>query len=206
MDSFFSSFLHSPWMLLGLAVLAIPPIIHLLNRRRYDVVDWGAMQFLQVSEVTRRRLMLEEVLLHDAAHGPAGRAGVRAGRALPRQPLGPSTTGRRASNRDLVLVIDGSASMAATDDGGGKDPFEKCANWALALIDDLAPGDSVAVLQAKEQVIPVVGELSVDMPRVRERLKSMPAPAGSSNWPAADQAGVCAAGRQPAAANAKSFS
>ena len=50
-------------MLTGLAAVAIPPIIHLLNRRRYDVVDWGAMQFLQVSEVTRRRLLIEELLL-----------------------------------------------------------------------------------------------------------------------------------------------
>src|SRR5262249_23447863 len=50
-------------MLAGLAGVAIPPIIHLLNRRRYDVVDWGAMQFLQLSEVTRRRLLLEELLL-----------------------------------------------------------------------------------------------------------------------------------------------
>ena len=50
-------------LLLGLAVVAIPPIIHLLNRRRYEVVDWGAMQFLQISEVTRRRLMIEELLL-----------------------------------------------------------------------------------------------------------------------------------------------
>src|ERR687888_366611 len=56
-------FLLNPWMLLGLPVLAIPPIIHLLNRRRYQVVDWGAMQFLQVSEVTRRRLLIEELLL-----------------------------------------------------------------------------------------------------------------------------------------------
>ena len=44
-------------MLLGLAGLAIPPIIHLLNRRRYDVVHWGAMQFLEISETTRRRLL-----------------------------------------------------------------------------------------------------------------------------------------------------
>src|SRR5215471_3743184 len=52
-----------PVMLFGLGAIAIPPIIHLLNRRRFEVVDWGAMQFLQVSEVTRRRLMIEELLL-----------------------------------------------------------------------------------------------------------------------------------------------
>src|SRR5205807_5199526 len=50
-------------MLFGLAGISIPVIIHLLNRRRFDVVDWGAMQFLQISETTRRRLLLEELLL-----------------------------------------------------------------------------------------------------------------------------------------------
>src|SRR4051794_21142629 len=51
------------FMLLGLAALAIPPLIHLLNRRRYDVVDWAAMQFLQVKETTRRKIFLEQFLL-----------------------------------------------------------------------------------------------------------------------------------------------
>src|SRR6516225_4915959 len=50
-------------MLAGLAAVAIPILIHLLNRRRYNVVDWGAMQFLQVSETTRRRILIEELLL-----------------------------------------------------------------------------------------------------------------------------------------------
>ena len=50
-------------MLFGLAALALPPLIHLLNRRRFDVVDWGAMQFLQVGETVRRRILIEELLL-----------------------------------------------------------------------------------------------------------------------------------------------
>ena len=29
-------------MLIGLAAVAILPIIHLLTRKRFDVVDWGA--------------------------------------------------------------------------------------------------------------------------------------------------------------------
>jgi hypothetical protein len=180
---FLGSFFYVPLMLLGLAVLAIPPIIHLLNRRRYDIVEWGAMQFLQISEVTRRRLMLEEVLLMLLRMGLLGvlvfaLAGPFLDSSLPAR-LGARST------RDVVLIIDGSASMAATDDLGGKSPFEKAREWALALLDDLAPGDSVAVLQAKEQVIPVVGELSLDLGRVRERLQKMPPPAGSSNWPEA---------------------
>ena len=185
MESFLGSFLYSPWMLLGLAVLAIPPIIHLLNRRRFDIIDWGAMQFLKISEVTRRRLMLEEVLLMMLRMGLLGvLVFALAGPFLSGCSGLPGRLGARG-NRDVVLVIDSSSSMAATDELGGKSPFEKAREWAIALIDELAPGDSIAVLQAKEQVIPVVGELSVDLTRVRERLQKMPAPSGSSNWPEA---------------------
>ena len=41
-------------MLAGMAVVAIPIIIHLLNRRRATVVDWGAMRFLLDSLTSRR--------------------------------------------------------------------------------------------------------------------------------------------------------
>ncbi|MFW6108081.1 MAG: BatA domain-containing protein [bacterium] len=51
-------------MLAGLVAVAIPIIIHLLNRRRAQTVDWGAMQFLLASLARRnRRLMIEEMLL-----------------------------------------------------------------------------------------------------------------------------------------------
>ena len=39
----------------GAACAAGPIVIHLLNRRRYDVVHWGAMQFLEISEATYLR-------------------------------------------------------------------------------------------------------------------------------------------------------
>ena len=45
-------------MLLGLAGVAIPVVIHLLNRRNDPVVDWAAMQFLELSPRERRRLNL----------------------------------------------------------------------------------------------------------------------------------------------------
>jgi hypothetical protein len=55
---------QQPWMLIGLAAVAIPIIIHLLNRRKANNVDWGAMQFLMGSLVSRsRRMLLEEMLL-----------------------------------------------------------------------------------------------------------------------------------------------
>jgi hypothetical protein len=48
----------------GLALVAIPVIIHLLNRRKARVVDWGAMRFLLASLVSRnRRILIEEIIL-----------------------------------------------------------------------------------------------------------------------------------------------
>ena len=56
-------FLH-PFLLLGLAGIAIPVIIHLFNRRNAREVPWGAMRFLLDSLMSRRRsLLMEEMLL-----------------------------------------------------------------------------------------------------------------------------------------------
>src|SRR5262249_31269363 len=167
-------------MLAGLAGVAIPPIIHLLNRRRYDVIDWGAMQFLQLSEVTRRRMMIEELLLMLLRMGLLG--------LLVFALAGPFLTTTLSSrfggrpNRDVLLVFDGSASMAATDDSGRASPHEQAKEWALAYLDELAPGDSVAVLQAKQQVVALVGELSHDLQQVRRAIRRLPAPAGGCDW------------------------
>ena len=51
-------------MLLGLAAIAIPILIHLLNRSKPRMMEWGAMQFLLASlAARRRRIMLEELIL-----------------------------------------------------------------------------------------------------------------------------------------------
>jgi hypothetical protein len=172
-----------PWVLiLGTSALVIPVIIHLLNRRRFDVVDWGAMQFLQISEATRRRLLIEELLLM------ALRIGLLAvlvlGVAGPFFTFDkPTRLGGRVS-RDVVLVIDGSASMLAQGEGD-KAPAELAKTFALELIDDLGPSDGVAVLLAREQPVALVGDLTLDHARARKRLEDLPEPGGSCNWPEA---------------------
>ena len=51
-------------MLAGLGLIAIPILIHLLNRRQPKRLDWAAMRFLAASMAARsRRLILEEVVL-----------------------------------------------------------------------------------------------------------------------------------------------
>ncbi len=57
------TFINWP-MLIGLVAVAVPIIIHLLNRSRARVIDWGAMRFLLASLTSQnRRILLEEIIL-----------------------------------------------------------------------------------------------------------------------------------------------
>lgn len=43
----FAGWLLNPWLLgAGAILVASPIIIHLLNKRRFRIVDWAAMDFL----------------------------------------------------------------------------------------------------------------------------------------------------------------
>ena len=60
-----ASWMFNPLML-GLGALAIlsPLIIHLLNKRRFKIVDWAAMDFLfDADKKNRRRIRLENMIL-----------------------------------------------------------------------------------------------------------------------------------------------
>ncbi len=57
------SFLQ-PEILFGLPLLMVPILIHLLNRRRYRIEDWGAMQFLiQATRASTSRAKLKQILI-----------------------------------------------------------------------------------------------------------------------------------------------
>jgi hypothetical protein len=181
-------------MLIGLAGVTIPIIIHLLNRRRFQVIDWGAMQFLQISEITRRRLLIEEILLmllrmSLIAVLVIGLAGFWVDFAALARKVhswgGPNINPARFKlshgDRDIVLVFDGSYSM--TYEEKGKLPAHQAAKeWATAFIDDLDAGDGVAVIQAKQQVVPVLDVPAQDLDHVRDVIARLPEPAGGCDW------------------------
>src|SRR4051812_4930918 len=48
----------------GAALIGIPIIIHILNRRRFKVVTWAAMEYLlRAMRKNRRRIQFEQLLL-----------------------------------------------------------------------------------------------------------------------------------------------
>ena len=138
------AFLHPA--ILGFAALAaVPLIIHLLNRRRFRIVPWAAMDFLLAAyKKKRKRLELENLLLLLLrcaipvvlalvfARPYFGADSLLAGLAEPR--------------REVVLVVDESYSMsrrvgASTQFQGA---LEQCRRLSGSL--DFERGDRVSLL------------------------------------------------------------
>ena len=51
-------------MLIGISAIAVPIIIHFLNRRKFKTVPWAAMKFVKLSvDQNQRRMRLEDLIL-----------------------------------------------------------------------------------------------------------------------------------------------
>lgn len=184
-------------MLWGMFATAIPPIIHLLNRRRYEIIDWGAMQFLQISQTTRRRLLIEEILLMLLRMIIiALLVLVLANPYLDRSSLynqfnlAPESTewmgfGQR-KNRDIVLILDHSASMGRKTEG--KTVHQRAQEWTRDFFNRLEPDDAVAFIVARRQPDVVVPRFTSDLQFVHEKMERLSEPAGDADLPRAVQA------------------
>ncbi len=173
-------------MAAGLAGVALPVVIHLLSRRRDPVVNWGAMQFLELGPWSRRRINLADWLLMLARMAMLGLVALALSRPFwtptTAAPAGTGVVGSGA-RRDVVIVIDGSASMGRKL--GDTTPRDRAIAWAKTFVAGLGPGDSVALLVAKDRVRPLIDPPSFDRSKIDDALNSAPPARGSSDLSAA---------------------
>lgn len=164
-------------MLAGLAGVLLPVLAHLLSRKRYDSVDWGAMQFLELDPSARRNLRLEDLLLLLVRMLLVALLAI----ALARPWFNGSWLGRWASttSRDVVIVIDGSYSMGW--EGTAGTPQANSIHLARHFVQDLRGGDTVMVLDAREQPRLALPGPTRDRERIRQALDDLPAPSGTAN-------------------------
>ncbi len=139
-------FLH-PALALGALLAAVPLIIHLLNRRRYRPMPWAAMRFvLAAYRRTRRRVQLENLLLLLLRMGAVALLALAIARPYARGggALAPLTERRR----DMVLIVDASASMGYREEI--ETLFERAVRRATEIVDDLdgGRGDRVQLILA----------------------------------------------------------
>lgn len=177
------SFLNPGLLAMGAAV-AVPILIHLLNRRRFRSVSWAAMRFVKASvEKNRRRMELEDLLLLLLRCLVVGLFAL----ALARPALRSATSFLQSRRVTAAVVLDASASMSASDGGGTR--FELARRVAEEAVDALPQGSSVAVLLAGDRVTAPLEEPSFDLNLVRKTLREAPLTDLSTDHPA----GVAAA-------------
>jgi hypothetical protein len=173
--------LLNPWMLAGLAGVALPVIAHLLSKKKYDIVSWGAMQFLKLGQETRRRVWLEDLWLLLLRMALVAWLAIALARpwisARWLGDIGPQP------NRDVVIILDGSYSMAW--EATSVTPQEASVRWIDKFLSQLRPGDKVALLEAREQVRTLIDPPIRDLNRVRDELKKLSPPTGTANFPEA---------------------
>ncbi|MEZ6054380.1 MAG: BatA domain-containing protein [Planctomycetaceae bacterium] len=164
-------------MLGGLAGVALPVVVHLISRRKYDVVSWGAMQFLEVGRRTRRRIRLEELLLLLLRIGLICLLALALAR--PWAKGGWFSKLSRSTPRDVAVVIDGSYSMGW--EGDAVTPHAAAIQRTFELLEELATGDTVTLLDARDKVRPLIERPTTDFRLVREQLDALPSPSGTSS-------------------------
>ncbi|MBO5502321.1 MAG: BatA domain-containing protein, partial [Clostridia bacterium] len=138
MMSFFS-----PWMLLGLAAAATPIILHLLRKRTAERILWGAWMFLADSlRFKRRKLMLEDIVLLVLRTLTLAFAALAFAR-----PFLPELRffGGTGMDKDVVLVIDASASMKLRDPSGTT-AFAKALEEARSLVKESPRGTAFGIV------------------------------------------------------------
>lgn len=126
----------------ALPLAAVPVVIHLFNRRRRDVVRWGAMQFLLDSHTKKRRIWRVDDLLLMLLRAAAVLMIIFA----LAQPLVRSSWLGGAAGRDVILIID--TSMSMSQELEGETVFELAINKADEELAELGEGDSIRVLLA----------------------------------------------------------
>jgi len=160
------SFLN-PFMLFGAGAIAVPIIIHLLNRRRFQRVVWAAMRFVKVStEKNQRRMLVEDMILL------ALRCFMLALLAL-----AVSRPALRTSTHDVfgqskvtaVIVLDNSASMGVSD--GVQTRFDKARKVAEQAVDALPSGSAAAVILASDVAKEVIKEPTHDLNLARKTVR-----------------------------------
>lgn len=189
------------FLIAGVLLAAVPVIIHILNRRRFKVVQWAAMEYLLAAmRKNRRRLRFEQWILL------ATRCLVLAllGLALAR-PLACSQTNLAAAGAQRsglhVLVIDNSYSMGyEVQRPEARTHLQQARLLAKQLIDRLSNGgESVVIITAANPAAAVIAQPSYDLQGAKAAIDRIEQTSVGTDLAGALQLAMQIAEAQPAA-------
>ncbi len=147
----------NPALLGGLGLIALPILIHLLSRRRYRRIEWGATRFLlEAEKENRRRVRFEQWLLVALRCLVMALLALLVARPFVQPGLVASLLGGRGQVQ-RVIVIDDSASLAFRS-GTTRDfaLLREAGQRLLGWLHDGAAGDHVTVYLTSKPDEPLV--------------------------------------------------
>jgi uncharacterized membrane protein len=176
----------------GVGAISIPVIIHLLNRRRFKIVDWAAMRFLLTAQKQNtKRIRLEQILLLLirtllVALLVLAMASVMdwAEKNLWARlwPEGAGTLRTNIGRTHHLLVLDGSLSMNARDANADEQTlFERARDMVHERLGQAQTGDFFSVLLMKETPTWIVRDPSPDFRKVQREIANLQASHGNAS-------------------------
>ena len=149
------TFLAAP-LLFGLALAGLPVLIHLLNRRRFQVVDWAPMRYLKLTiRSNKRRMQWEQLLLLLLRTLLV----VLLVLAIARPLLGKTGLGgwlARRGRTSRVIVVD--TAMNTGYRAGGRSALDRAKAAAAEVLANTGSQDAVTVLTTAPGAAPLARE------------------------------------------------
>lgn len=170
------------WMGLWALAAALPLVIHLLTRRKYHEQTWAAMEYLlRAMKKNARRIRIEQLILLLVR----AMILILAAAAWMDWMLSSSGLGISAgstANTHIVLVIDGSYSMAYTREEETR--FQRTQRLAAEIVDAANQGDGFTVVLMSDPPRAIISEPAFDPADVKQELAALTLPHTGANLPA----------------------
>ncbi|MBK8916024.1 MAG: BatA domain-containing protein [Phycisphaerales bacterium] len=159
----------NPALLGGLALVAVPILIHLLSRRRYRRVDWAATRWLLEAErETRRRVRLEQWLLLAARCVAMALLALLVARPF-LQPGALAALLGGGAVAERIVILDDSASLSHRR--GATEDFARLRDGVRRLLGWLGRESAsarVTVYLASQPQRPLIADQPLSLPVVQE--------------------------------------
>ena len=156
----------NPVLLFGLALGAVPILIHLLNKRRFRPVIWAAMEFLlQAIEKNARRLQLRDLILMAIRTA----AILCLALALARPAVSSRGFLGAGMKTGAVILLDNSLSMGYNN--GHETRFDVAKRLARGVLAQLEQGSWCALYTFNDDVRMPLGDPSPDLAYMEQELE-----------------------------------
>jgi len=158
----------NPLVLFGLVAAAIPLLLHLLNLRKLQTIEFSTLTFLRELQQTKiRRLKLRQILLLIIRTLLIISIVMAFARPALRGTLGTSIGSH--ANSTIILIFDDSFTMSARDEHGER--FSRAKETALRLTDLLRDGDETYLIRLSDLPNATINPAAHDREYVRSAIR-----------------------------------